>query len=378
MPKELPLAQLVDPAALTAALADGLVLARRHPTLPLTVYNYTPKAAFQHVWTPVTLTCRGLIVADDGQVVARPLAKFFNLDEHRAELGEPPAGPFTVWDKLDGSLLIVTRYAEQLVAATRGSFTSEQAAAGRRLLAGYDTTAITEGTTWLFEVIDASSQVVLTYDFADVVLLTVRDTATGAETLPDDPALAAVGFRRAARIHADSLDALAADAAHSPRTDVEGFVVRFADGTRVKVKYAEYVRLHKLLAGLTPKTVWQWLRDGEDLTARAAEVPDEWFPWLQTTVATLREQMAAIDAAADAAFTQVAATAGTADRKAFAQAVLADHRALAALLFAKLDGRDVTAELLKRVRPDGTDPSWTTPAAARAAARPATPRDHAA
>jgi len=43
-----------------------------------------------------------------------------------------------------------------------------------------------------------------------------------------------------------------------PRDDREGLVVHFTDADqRVKIKYAEYVRLHRIVTGLSARTVWE-------------------------------------------------------------------------------------------------------------------------
>ena len=57
------------------ALAQArMVTARRHPRLPLAIYNYTAQA--QHApmaqWTTALMDCRGLILDDDGKIVGRP------------------------------------------------------------------------------------------------------------------------------------------------------------------------------------------------------------------------------------------------------------------------------------------------------------------
>src|SRR5690606_26325973 len=99
---------------------------QRHATLPLSILNYTEKAQWDRVWNPVTLTCRGLILDDDNEVVARPFGKFFNLADH--EQDDPRLGwPCDVYEKLDGSLGIAYRYGDHVGIATRGSFDSEQA-----------------------------------------------------------------------------------------------------------------------------------------------------------------------------------------------------------------------------------------------------------
>ena len=81
----------------------GYISARRHPTEPLTIYNYTAKCQYAPLWTPETRHCRGLIVHDGGRIVARPFPKFFNFEEHsRSEIAF--SKPFTVAEKIDGSL----------------------------------------------------------------------------------------------------------------------------------------------------------------------------------------------------------------------------------------------------------------------------------
>ncbi|GIH79629.1 hypothetical protein [Planobispora longispora] len=72
MPDTLHVSALFGPAALTEAVGRGLVREQAHPELPLRILNYTEKAQAERAWNEVTLACRGLIVDDDGRVVARP------------------------------------------------------------------------------------------------------------------------------------------------------------------------------------------------------------------------------------------------------------------------------------------------------------------
>ena len=109
-----------------AAVAAGLVRVQRHPTLPLRIFNYTEQAVFGRHWTAVTRTCRGLVAAADGRIVARPWPKFFNHGELATEALDL-AAPVEVTDKADGSLGILYPVPNGHAVATRGSFTSEQA-----------------------------------------------------------------------------------------------------------------------------------------------------------------------------------------------------------------------------------------------------------
>ena len=77
-----------------------------HPTLPLTIWNYSEKVQYEGLWNDITLMCRGLVTDDEGNIVARPFKKFFNLDEGK----HTPTSEFDVYMKLDGSLGILFNY----------------------------------------------------------------------------------------------------------------------------------------------------------------------------------------------------------------------------------------------------------------------------
>ena len=59
----------------------GLIKSRRHPDFPLTLWDYTVQCQINEAWDEVTTMTRGLVVRDDGSIVARPFDKFFNVDE---------------------------------------------------------------------------------------------------------------------------------------------------------------------------------------------------------------------------------------------------------------------------------------------------------
>ena len=87
--------------------------------MDLLIWNYTPRVQFGKHWTEETLMARGLITDLEGNVVARPFKKFFNLGEHQGDL---PIEEFNVTEKLDGSLGIVYKRDGIPYLATRGRF----------------------------------------------------------------------------------------------------------------------------------------------------------------------------------------------------------------------------------------------------------------
>ena len=127
----------------------GLVYKQVHPTLPLTIWNYTEKVRYEGLWDEITLQTRGLVTDNEGNVVARPFKKFFNIEEGKFE----PTEEFEVYEKMDGSLGIVFWYQGQWVVATRGSFTSDQAIKAKELLKKYNTDIMFRHLTYCFEII---------------------------------------------------------------------------------------------------------------------------------------------------------------------------------------------------------------------------------
>jgi RNA ligase len=67
------------------------------------------------------------------------------------------------------------------------------------------------------------------------------------------------------------------------RANAEGFVVVTDDDRRVKVKYEEYVRMHRIVSHLSERYVWEYL--GGPSPARAEEltrdIPEEHEKWVR-------------------------------------------------------------------------------------------------
>ena len=115
----------VDREKLMKQIADGMVKENAHPSLPLRILNYTPKAQFNpESWNEVTDKCRGLIFnSATGDIVARPFVKFWNYGDLRHPETMPegfPANVPSITRKFDGSLRVLYRYDGKWAVATRG------------------------------------------------------------------------------------------------------------------------------------------------------------------------------------------------------------------------------------------------------------------
>lgn len=345
-----------EPGVLSEMLETRMVKVQRHPTLDLSIYNYTQLCAFHGQWNDVTRACRGLIVDRDGFVVARPFAKFFNLAEHDGSA--LPSGPVHVTDKLDGSLGIIYRDDNSWAVATRGSFTSDQALhASAVLKSRYSTAQLRPDWTYLTEVIYPQNRIVVDYgDLDDLVLLGAVDTETG-RSVPLEAAGASWPGPVVEQFDYSSLEeALAAP----ERPGAEGLVVHFVDADiRVKVKQDDYVRLHRLVTGVSERRVWEALSQGLDLSQWLEAVPDEFFTFVTSTRDRMLSEHAASVADLESRLVELQARLGDAPRKEYAEHIMAMrdyplHRGL----FSLLDGKSVSDLVWRSLRPVEHVPVW--------------------
>jgi hypothetical protein len=259
---------------------DGLLYKQTHPTLPLTIWNYTEKVQYEGLWDEVTLMCRGLVTDSEGTIIARPFRKFFNMEEGK----HTPTSEFEVYEKMDGSLGIFFYYEGNPVFATRGSFTSDQAIKGREILNKYNWQYGTyEGYTYLFEIIYPENRVVVNYNgLEELIVLGVIETSTGKECKYSE--MENEGFVLVKKYDGiknySTLKSLISN-------DAEGFVVRFSNGDRMKIKGEEYLRLHKIMTNLSTTAIWELVSSGGNIDNILKDVPDEFYKKVKMYVSSL-------------------------------------------------------------------------------------------
>ena len=331
---------------LLAMVAAGMCTRRRHATLPLWIHNYSQRAQFEFTaasWPEVLRDARGLVLDDAGHVIARGLRKFFNL----SQLERLPEGQPEFWEKADGSLILVFEYAGQRVCSTRGSFDSTQALwAEARIAAAAPDFLPPPGVTYCFEAIYPANRIVVDYGgVEELVALAALDAASGDDL---DAALQALSGRfRVAQFYGVH------DAFALPATEREGFVLRWPDGTRAKVKLDEYTRVHKLIYGTSTKTIWALLRAGQSPEQQAAILPHEMRSWIAAYADELRAQHAEVLAAQHAAFAQRPLDVSRTD---FAQ--WAKKQKYPTAMFKLLDGKSLDDDAWRLIEPEFSRPSW--------------------
>ena len=353
------LEEILDTAELSRLIAANYITARDHPALPYKILNYTPKTQFARHWTPETELSRGLMFdTSSGTIVGRAFRKFFNWGEREVTI---PDEPFVAYEKMDGSLGISYVDADGLPSlATRGSFTSYQAARATSILRStyahtLDAILALGPVTLCFEIILPEYRIVVDYEGReDLVLLAAFDTETGDEIDLDTPEIVALGLPMARRYAAASIDEAHALVEGSVFEGGEGVVIRFASGLRLKLKREEYQRLHRIVTGVTPRRIWEMLRDGSPPVGRLfAGTPAGFQAWARARIDEIEREFAEIAAGSRSAHTEIMATT-PADRKTFALAA-AQHRHKA-VLFRLYDAAPYEDIIWKLVRPGPADP----------------------
>lgn len=339
----------MDLELLRKHVANGVINTQKHPRLPLTIYNYSARCQYERLWDDVTLACRGVVMCGD-EIVARPFRKFFN----DTELGDavPWHLPNVITEKMDGSLGILFHFHGEWIWATRGSFVSKQAVKAKEIFdAHYSHAPLNPNLTYLFEIIYPENRIVVDYgDTEDLVLLGMVVTRTSEEV----PVSAAPDAFRVVKQVAfyESHEAIRSKI----RDDQEGYVVRFDDGSRVKIKGDRYIELHRILSGLSSRSVWERLSAGGSVADLLSRVPDECADWIKNErIRQTLEFNRTLGWASEA----VLQVRGLPTRKEQAIGIMSDWKDVSGIAFAMLDGKDVTPIVWKSIYPERRVPAVT-------------------
>lgn len=271
----------LNKAILENLIKDKYIMMSKHPLWDLYILNYTKTVQFEKLWNEYTSICRGLVIDKDLNIIARPFKKFFNMEEHKPN--EIPYDlPFEVYQKMDGSLGIIFFYNNQWNIATRGSFNSEQAARGKIILNAKLKSGklnLDERFTYLVEIIYPENRIVVNYKgLSDLILLGIIETKTGEE-LPYET-FEATGFTPVIKFPFNDNNISKIRELFENNTD-EGVIVKFSNGFRMKIKWAEYCRLHSIVTNVSTKIVWEYLRDDKPFDELLENIPDEFYNWIE-------------------------------------------------------------------------------------------------
>ncbi len=281
-----------------AYVAQGLLRSDRTDDDRLAIYTYTDQCVYDSAWDDITRNCRGHVYdLLTGACAAYAFPKFFNLGENKENLPEcfPWHEPYEIYEKMDGWLGVLYRHDGQYHVASRGSFHSSGAVWATQYIRTRDLSCLPDEATLCFEIIHPEHKIILDYDNqSTLVILAAYNRVTGVEY----PRTLVAEWAR--RIDVPIVPILAhmslEELLHSQknRENFEGFVLRFSDGRRVKVKTEWYMQMARIMSNLNPIAIWEVMLHGKVRHDYLVQVPEELRPIAERYQAILEGQYARV------------------------------------------------------------------------------------
>jgi len=133
----------------------------------------------------------------------------------------------------------------------------------------------------------------------------------------------------------------------------EGFVVKFKSGMRVKIKFDEYVRLHRIITQVSNKSIWECLKNDQSLDEILERVPDEFYNWVKQIKRDLNYQYLQIQEDAGKRFDNLLESKNyeLPIRKEYASWVKQHPQHLHAILFRMYDKKEYSDIIWKMIKP---------------------------
>lgn len=278
---------IVNIKILDEYVEKGLLVRQKHPIHPIWIYNYSRDCQLNNSWDDITMSCRGLVVDEGGYILANPFSKFFNWEQLESVGLSVPNESFDVYEKMDGSLIIVFWYLTEWIVASRGSFTSDYAIKAKEILdKNYNIKLLSKSNTYCFELLWREHVIVITPEKDDVVLLGAFLTPNGKE-IDVQTDYYKNNFNVVKKYDGITDFTNIKETIGSGR---EGVVVRFKNGFRMKIKGEDYLRLHKIITNVSSIDIWEALKNNDDLSKFFENVPDEFDAWVKGQIEFLNNE----------------------------------------------------------------------------------------
>ena len=254
----------------------GYINKTSHPDFPhLFIFKYSNKCNYDEAWNVFTLMARGLVLdIKDKKVITRTMPKFFNHNE--IDINKVFQKQFVATEKLDGSCGVLFNFYNNWIVSTLGSFTSDQSIWAKKYLdKNIKIDKLNTDDTYVFEIIYKENKIVVPYDYEGLSLITIFDKNGREYGFIDREEIAKdVGFLLPKIYEFNNIDDIKNEIKSLDRYR-KGFVIRFSNGVRVKMKGDEYLRIHRLMSQVTPLAIWDIMKNEGNLEDIRKELPEE-------------------------------------------------------------------------------------------------------
>lgn len=174
------------------------------------------------------------------------------------------------------SMGILFNFDGKWMMSTIGSFNSEQSVWGINWLKNnVNIDKMCPKNTYIFEIVYKENKIVINYDFEGLVLLSIFDSyglEYSYEMLKKEADLLELFFPKVYSFN--DMNSILKTAKEIDYNQ-EGYVVRFKNGVRLKIKGDEYVRIHRLISMVTPLAIWEAMCHKKDLNEISDNLPEE-------------------------------------------------------------------------------------------------------
>lgn len=267
----------------------------------LRILHYLEEAHREKTWTNFCRRCRGVIVdLKNKKILAYPFDKFFNMDEmpETSYSNLKDKTDFEVSEKLDGSMGILyhDKEANEYRVATKGSLDSEQGQWGTEFLRYHPQLSIlkiADELTLIFEIVSYKYRIVIDYKKKGyeegLYLVGVRHLKSEKMFSYDEvKALAKQLELKHLNVYKFSTLDSVIDSCKEMDYNTEGYVLNY-DGTRVKIKSMEYLKVHRFLSRLSGKNLLEALIVGEEKDV-VELAPEEYINEIRKTVQSYKDK----------------------------------------------------------------------------------------
>ena len=190
--------------------------------------------------------------------------------------------------------------------------------------------------------IKKTNRIVVDYNgLDDIILLAIIETKTGKE-LP----LSDIGFPVVKKY--DGIKDFKYLKSLNIKNE-EGFVIRYESGHRLKIKFDDYLSIHRIISHFTPKHIWEALRDNT-LNDVINILPDELYKSFDEMVKNFQSQFDNIEFLSKKIFANIMQQAEGKTRKEIAALILKEN--YPKILFNMIDGKDYNKIIWNMVKPN--------------------------
>jgi RNA ligase len=243
--------------------------------------------------------------------------------------------------------------------ATRGSFTSEQSIRGLEILKSiYNLNRFVKEFTYLCEIIYPENRIVVNYGKEKITFLSVT-TPKGELNWTTAKSIFYLSSIKEEDVVDNTMVTFNKETFDVYKSlnlpNEEGFVIRFYPSNfRMKIKFEEYVRLHRILTNVSNRDIWEVLRTNGDMKEILDGVPDEFYHWVRNTKEDLLNQYNQLEREYLWIFKIINRAPNIENRAVFAD--YAKRYKHPSILFNMLDGKNYSQHIWKLLYPPYSKP----------------------